>query len=226
MRRLMLVFAMLFGIVLTTAPLAVAQDAEVDVAEIGETVLAADPEALVEGLESPPEDDQLPEGFINPPSGTPANQEISEAFTSEVSSFEDTLATVNFTFDTDPEVVPGELSTGILTYVVLEEEVTEDVFDDYKAGLEEGISTPVAGTETSVEDLEVGGVEGALATFNQSDGSTSAVVQLLSVPVGNTIVIGTVVSGSQDEIDPEEVQTNAEDLTLAGIEYLGTLAEG
>lgn len=225
MRRLMLLFAMLFGIALTTAPLAAAQDAEVDVAEVSEAVLAADPETLVEGLETPPADDLLPEGFINPPSGTPANLEISEAFTSEVSSFPNTLATVNFTFDTDPEVVPGDLSTGILTYVVLEEEVTEDVFDDYKTGLEAGIATPVAGAETSVEDLEVGGVEGVLTTFNQSDDSSSAVVQLLSVPVGNTIVIGTVVSGSEDEIDPAGVQTNAEDLTLAGVEYLGTLAE-
>lgn len=226
MRRVILVLAMLLGIVLTTAPIAAAQSEEVDVADVSETVLAADPETLVTGLESPPEDDQLPEGFINPPSGTPANQEISEAFTNEISGFEDTLATVNFTFDTDPEVVSGELSTGILTYVVLEEEVTEDVFADYKSGLEEGVSTPVAGTETSVEDLEVGGVQGALATFNQSDSSSSVVVQLLSVPVGNTIVIGTVVSGSQDEIDPAEVQANAEALTLAGVEYLGTLAEG
>lgn len=225
MRRLMLVFAMLLGFTLTAAPLAVAQDEEVDVAEISETVLAADPDALLEGLESPPEDDQLPEGFVNPPSGTPANQEISEAFTSEVSEFDDTIATINFTFDTDPEVVPGEVSTGILTYIVLAEEVTEDVFDEYKSGLEESIATPVADTETSVEDVEVGGVEGVLVTFNQSDASTSAVVQLLSVPVGNTIVIGTVVSGSQEELDPAEIQTNAEELTLAGIEYLGTLAE-
>lgn len=224
MRRSMLVFAMLFGFILATAPLAVAQQEEVDVAEISETVLAADPEALVEGLESPPEDDQLPEGFVNPPSGTPANQEISEAFTSEVSDFDDTVGTINFTFDTDPEVVPGEVSTGILTYIVLEEEVTEDVFDDYRSGLEESIATPVAGAETSIEDVEVGGVEGVLVTFNQSDTSTSAVVQL-SVPVGNTIVIGTVVSGSLEEIDPAEIQTNAEELTLAGIEYLGTLAE-
>lgn len=225
MRRSMLVFAMLFGFILTTAPLAVAQDEEVDVAEISETVLAADPEALVEGLESPPEDDQLPEGFVNPPSGTPANQEISEAFTSEVSDFDDTLGTVNFIFDTDPEVVPGEVSTGILTYIVLEEEVTEEVFDEYRSGLEESIATPVAGADTSIEDVEVGGVESVLVTFNQSDGSTSAVVQLLSVPVGNTIVIGTVVAGSQEEIDPAEIQTNAEELTLAGIEYLATLAE-
>lgn len=225
MRRLMLVFAMLLGIVLTTAPLAVAQSEDVDVAEISDAVLDADPDTLIDGLESPPDDDQLPEGFINPPNGTPENEEISEAFTSEVSSFDNTLATVNFAFDTDPDVVPGEISTGILTYVVLEDEVTDDVFDDYKSGLEQGISTPTADTETSVEDLEVGGVDGVLATFNQSSESSTAVVQLLSVPVGNTIVIGTVVSGSQDEIDPEEVQANAEDLTLAGVAYLGTLAE-
>lgn len=207
MKRLMLVFAMLLGIVMTTAPLAVAQSDDVDVSEIGEAVLDADPDTLVEGLESPPEDDQLPEGFINPPSGTPENQEISEAFTNEVSSFDDTLATVNFAFDTDPDVVPGELSTGILTYVVLEDEVTDEVFDDYKSGLEQGISTPAAGTETAVEDLEVGGVDGVLATFNQTSDSSSVVVQLLSVPVGNTIVIGTVVSGGQDEIDSADVQS-------------------
>lgn len=225
MRRLILVFATLLGLMLATAPLVVAQGEKFDVAEIGELVLAADPETIVEGLESPPEDDQLPEGFVNPPSGTPANQEISEAFTSEVADLDGTVGTVNFTFDTDPDVVPGEVSTGILTYIVLEEEVTEEVFDDYRSGLEGSISTPVPGTETSVEDLDVGGVEGILATFNQSDGSSSAVVQLLSVPVGNTIVIGTVVAGSRDEIDPADVQANAEDLTEAGIEYLGTIAE-
>lgn len=226
MRRLMLVFAMLFGIVLTTAPLAVAQSDEVDVAEVGEAVLDADPEAIVEGLENPPDDDQLPEGFFNPPSGTPENEELGSAFELPVSDLEGSIASVNFAFDTDPEVIEGLISAGYLNYVVLEEEVTDDMLEDFKSGAEEGMEGNTDETiEFAVEDIEVGGANAVLITVTTTDEGASAVVQMVAVPVGNTFVIGTALVADQEEVDPAAVQTHAEELTLAGVEYLGTIAE-
>lgn len=226
MRRLMLVFAMLFGIVLTTAPLAVAQSDEVDVAEVGEAVLDADPEAIVEGLENPPDDDRLPEGFFNPPSGTPENEELGSAFELPVSDLEGSIASVNFAFDTDPEVIEGLISAGYLNYVVLEEEVTDDMLEDFKSGAEEGMESNTDETiEFAVEDIEVGGANAVLITVTTTDEGASAVVQMVAVPVGNTFVIGTALVADQEEVDPAAVQTHAEELTLAGVEYLGTIAE-
>lgn len=227
MRRLLLVFAMVFGIVLATAPLATAQTEDVDVAEVGEAVLEADPESLVDGLESPPEDDQLPEGFINPPSGTPENEDLGAAFELPVSDLEGSLASVNFAFDTDPEVIEGLISAGYLNVVVLEDEVTDDMLEDFKTGAEEGMeSNTDEDIEFAVEDIEVGGADAVLITVTTTDASASAVVQMVAVPVGNTFVIGTALVADEEEVDAAAVQTHAEDLTLAGVEYLGTLAEG
>lgn len=226
MRRLLLVFAMLFGIVLTTAPLAAAQSDDVDVAGVAESVLDADPEALVEGLEAPPADEDLPEGFINPPSGTPANEEIGEAFALPVSELEGSIASVNFAFDTDPDIIEGLLSGGYLNYVVLEEEVTEEDLDEFKSGAEQGMEEAADDTvEFALEDIEIGGSEAVLITVTTTESGASAVVQMVAVPVGNTFVVGTVLVADQEEVDAASVQTYAEDLTLAGIGYLGTLAE-
>jgi hypothetical protein len=226
MRRLLLVFAMLFGLLLTTAPLAAAQNDDVDVAEVGEAVLDADPETIVEGLENPPDDDQLPEGFINPPDGTPENEELGAAFELPVSDLEGSIASVNFAFDTDPDVIEGLISAGYLNYVVLEDEVTDDMLEEFKSGAEEGMENNTdESIEFAIEDIEVGGADAVLITVTTTDEGASAVVQMVAVPVGNAFVIGTALVADQEEVDAAAVQTHAEDLTLAGVEYLGTLAE-
>ncbi len=226
MRRLLLVIALLFGIVLTTAPLAAAQTDEVDVAEIGETVLDADPETIVEGLEEPPADEDLPEGFINPPDGTPENAELGAAFELPVSDLEGSLASVNFAFDTDPEEIEGLISSGYLNYVVLEDEVTSAMLEEFRDGAEQEVESNADDSlDFSVEDIELGGVDAVLISITTTDAGASAVVQMIAVPVGNAFVVGTVLVADQEEIDPATVQGYAEDLTLAGVEYLGTLAE-
>lgn len=226
--RLLLLLTLLAGLALSSAPLAAAQEGEedVDVTAIAETVLAADPEALVEALVDPPADADLPEGFLNPPDGTPANADLAENFQIPESEFPDAVGSINFPFDTDAEVIPGLVSAGYLNYVVLEEEITDEQLDEFRQGVEEGLGTPDAAIQSSVEDLTVGGVDGLLISVVTTQESVSAVVQLVVLPVGNTFVIGTALVADQGEVDQDEVQTFAEDLTLTGAEHLGMVAEG
>jgi hypothetical protein len=221
----MLVFAMLFGLSLSTAPLAAAQGEDVDIAAVSETVLEAEPEALVEGLAEPPADEDLPEGFLNPPSGTPENADLAESFELPVSEFEGAVGSVNFPFDTDPEVIPGLISAGYLNYIVTEEEITDGQLEEFKTGAEEGLGTPDASIESSVEDITVGDTDGVLITVVTTQDDASAVVQLVALPVGNTFVIGTALVADEGEIDAADVQTLAEDLTVAGVAHLGIVAE-
>ena len=227
MTRLLLLLTLLTGLVLSSAPLAAAQDEEedVDLAAIGETVLAADSEALVEALVDPPADEDLPEGFLSPPDGTPANADLAESFQLPASEFPEAVGSVTFPFDTDAEVIPGLISAGFLNYVIGEEEITDEQLDEFRQGAEEGIGTPEPGMQTSVEDITVGGVDGVLISFETEQDNISVAVQLGAVPVGNTFVIGTAVVADQGEVDADAVLTYAEDLTLAGAEHLGTVAE-
>lgn len=222
----MLVLAMLFCFVLSTAPMVAAQAEDVDVAAVSEAVLDADPEALVEGLEEPPADEDLPEGFINPPSGTPANADLAESFELPTSEIDGAIGSVNFPFDTDPEVIPGLVSAGYLNYIVIDEEITDDQLEDFKTGAEEGLAeSSDASIESTVEDITVGDTDGVLITVVTSQSGASAVVQLVALPVGNTFVIGTALVADQEEVDPADVQTHAEELTLAGVAHLGAVAE-
>lgn len=227
MRRLLLFLTILFGLVLSSAPLAAAQteEEEVDVAAVAETVLETDPEALVEALVDPPADEDLPEGFLSPPDGTPANADLAESFQLPASEFPDTIGSINFPFDTDAEVIPGLVSAGYLNYIVAEEEITDEQLEEFRKGAEEGLGTPDPAIQSSVEDITVGGVDGLLISVVTTQNNVSAVVQLVTLPVGNTFVIGTALVADQGEIDPDEVQTYAKDLTLAGVEHLGTVAE-
>jgi len=226
MRRVLMMFALVLGLVLTTAPLAAAQSDEVDVAEVGETVLDADPETIVEGLEEPPADEDLPEGFVNPPDGTPENAELGAAFELPVSDLEGSLASVNFAFDTDPQEIEGLISSGFLNYVVLEDEVTSQDLEQFREGAEQGVESNADDSiEFDIGDLELGGADAVLITITTTDPGASAVVQMIAVPVGNAFVVGTVLVADQEEVDAATVQGHAEDLTLAGVEYLGTLAE-
>lgn len=240
MSRLILVCTFLFGMMLASSGVVTGQETatDVDVAAIGEAVLEADPETYATGLETPPDDAILPEGFVNPASGVPENAEIIEQFTGAIGDIEGTVATVNHGFDTDPEIVSGLISAGILTYIVTDEEITADDLDEFEEGASEGLVTATpdaaAGDATpaglspqgAVERIDIGGVEAVVITVGVEQGGVSVVVQIVAVPVGNTMAIGTVLIADQEAVDQEEVLGFAEALTLAGVEHIGTVAEG
>ncbi|MDQ3653497.1 MAG: hypothetical protein M3457_00260, partial [Chloroflexota bacterium] len=241
MTRLILACLFLLGMMGTVTGMASARQTEtnVDIAAISETVLEAGPEALAAGLETPPDDAILPEGFINPPSGVSENAEIIEQFTGVVggiNNIEGATSNVSHAFETDPAIVPGLFSTGIITYVVTDAAIDAGVVDEYEmnalqrvgtatpaSGAESGATPSAVAPESSVQRIDINGTEAVLATVNIGLGGVSAILQNVAVPVGNTLVIGTVLVADQGEVDREQVLAFAEALTLAGVEHLGTV---
>lgn len=239
-RRMLLVLTFVLGALLSVVGAAAAQDPapEIDIAAIGDVVLGTDPEALAVALETPPEDAGLPEGFVNPPSGTPEYAELVEEFAGGIGEIEGAIGSTSHGFNTDPAVVPGLISTGIITYIVAEEEITAEDLDDFEEGASERPeratpaavaevdgATPALETDIAVERFELGGAEAVVITFSVELGATSAVVQIVAVPVGNTMVMGSAVVADLGPVDAGEVQEFAEALTLAGVAHLAAVAE-
>src|SRR5680860_726675 len=113
MFRLMSAFLLALGLVCSSVVAVTAQDVVAtpagegtDVAAVAATVLGADPNALLTGLETPLADEDLPPGFVNPPTGEqPANADIVAAFTLPEVGLQETIGTVTHPFNTDPEAI-------------------------------------------------------------------------------------------------------------------------
>lgn len=237
-RRLLLVFTFLLGAVLTTSGIVAAQETDIDIAAVSEVVLAADPDAVAAGLETPPDDADLPEGFLNPPSGIPENADVIEDFTGGIGDVEGTIGNVSHAFDTDTSVVPGSMSSGVISYLVDDEEITPDDFSEFEDDLRQEFeiatpdsendiddATPSSAPQRSVDRIDLGGLEAVVITVVTEEAGISAVVHLVAVPVGHTLVIGTALVADQGTVDPDDVLPFAEALTLAGVAYLATVAE-
>ena len=222
---------LLMGLVLSTGNAVAAQEIETettaDVDAVAESVLAVDPEDLAVALEEAPTDADLPEGFLAPVDGTPENAEVVDAFSSGLGELEGAVGNVTHGLDTDPDVVPGMLSSGILTYITADEEISDSDLDDFQDGIEEGLDSS-SGTfsEGSVDRVEVQGTDAVLVTLVLEEEGTSVVVQMLAIPVGNTMVVATVLVVDTTTVDAADVEPFTAELAVAGVNYLGTVAEG
>lgn len=231
MKRLVVLVLLMMGMVLSAGNAVAAQDiettTEADVEAIAELALDADPEALATELETAPADADLPEGFTAPASGTPENADIVDAFSTGLGEIEGAVANVTHGFDTDPAVVPGLISAGILTYIVVEDEITSDDLDDFAEGIESGLGDSEAAgyTEATVEEVSVNGGDAILVTLGMEASGMTAVVQMLAIPVGNTMVISTVLSVGEEAIDSADLTPITAELAVAGVAYLGSAAE-
>lgn len=219
-------FVALVALVLTfvlAGPAVAAQDAaELDA--IAESVLAVDSADLVAALEEPITDQDLPGGFLAPVNGEPENAEIINAFVDGMGDLGGVATPVNIGLDTDPAVVQGLLSTAVISYMVADEEITSSDLDDFTKGLETGlVGDPTM--EGTVEPTELFGSDAVLATISVEQSGVFVVVQMLAIPVGNTMVIGVLLVADQVETDPTDVLPLTENLTVAGVEYLGKAAE-
>lgn len=240
MSRFLLVVSILAGMMLSVTGPAAAQETanDVNVAAIAAIVLGADPEALFTGLETPPGDAELPDGFINPPAEGSVSAGLVDQLTGTTEALVDlegTIGSVSHGYDTNPEIVPGVLSAGAITYIVADRAITSGDLDlieerarqDVAVGAPAaGASTPEVESEGSVQRLELNGGDAVLVTVAANLGLINGVVQIVAVPVGNTMVIGTVLVADQGEIDAATVLPFTENLTLAGVAHLGTVAEG
>ncbi len=234
-RLLLLAATLLWSVLLASAPttLAAQEAPEVDVQALGQTVIGIDTQSLATALEEPIAEDQLPEGFISaeyvdPDASPEASEELSEQGLIPTSDLPGTEASVAYSIEGDPEVLGGVVTINSLNYVIINpEDVTDTLLDDIRKGVEEGIGTPTAtGSEAAVEETEIAGTEALLLTFNVTDETANAAVQMYMVPVGNVIVIGLVTVADQEEVDPETVRVPAEELTIAGIAHLGMVVDG
>jgi hypothetical protein len=240
MRKIVLVLTMLVGFAFATSPLAMAQG-DVDIDAVSETVLAADTDALLTELETPMADENLPEGFSEAEFADP-EQATAEEGVLPSEDLEGTLGSVAYTLSYEPagtaspeagatttdEATPGldmsALSFGFasVNYVVFEEELDSGDLEDFKDGAQHGIDEEEG--QASVEDITIGDTDGVLLTYIIEDSGVQSAVQMVAVPVGNVMVMSMVVLAST-EVDADAIQTDSENLVLAGIEHLGTVAE-
>lgn len=221
-RRLFALVALILTFVLA-GPAVAAQDAA-ELETIAEVVLDTDPADLVAALEEPITDGDLPGGFLAPVDGVPENAEIIDAFVGGMGDLGGVATPVNQGLDTDPELIPGLLSTAVITYMVSEQEITEDALADFANGVEEGLTDDPT-MEGVVEQVELYDSEAVLTTLTLEQEGIFVVVQMLAIPVGSTMVVGTLLTADQTEVDPTDILPLTEDLTVAGVEYLGTAAE-
>ncbi len=232
MVRLVSVVALVFGLIVSSSLVVTAQikDAasgvgEEDIAAIAESVLEADPNNLLEGLETPPDDRDLPDGFFNPPSGVPANADVIEAFAVPIDDLDGAIGSVSHGFDTDGAVIEGLLSAGIINFIVVDAEFTDRDLDEFEEGAAAGVDDGEPGLAGSVDRIEISGAEAVLIMVELEEAGIFGAVQVIAVPVGNTLLLGTVVVADTGEVDPDVVLEHAEALVVAGAVYLGEVAE-
>ena len=241
-RTMLLVLSMLMGVVFSTSPLASAQE-DVDIQAVSETVLGAEAEALLTGLETPIADADLPAGFSAAEFVDP-DQATGEEGVIPAEDLDGTLGSVAYMIGYEPSATDdavaspesgaAPLSFGFssLNYVVFEDELGPEELEEFKAGVEEGIAgesaaTPAAGEASenaTVEDITVGDTDAVLLTYIIEEEGVQSVVQMVAVPVGNVMVMSMVVLAAES-VDADALRADAESLALSGVDYLGTVAE-
>jgi hypothetical protein len=236
LRLFTLVAALLGSLLLTAAPSAIAanyQTPTVDIATTASTVSGIDPQELATALESPIAADALPRGFTSAvffdPDTTPgASDQPSDQGIIPTTQIPGTEASVAYTVEGDTSVLGGIATINSLNYVIVDPaQMGDDVLGDIREGVEQGLATPVpGGTEVGIEEVELGGAPALLLTFTVADASANAVVQMHIVPVGNVIVVGLVTVADQTQVNPADVLVPSQELTLAGISHLATIAQG
>lgn len=219
LRSLMVIISLFISLVVATAAPLAAQSDEVDIAEIGDVVLDADPDALLEGLEEPIADRDLPEGFADAEFQDP-DDATAESGLVGGDSLEGAIGSVAYILTADEDVVGG-LGTANIQYVLFDEsEISDTMVDDFIEGAEGGLDSLPEGTEGSVESIELEGEDAALMTVS----AEGVVVQYVAIPVGNVFVFGSVIL-SGETLDADDVVEFTEALTLSAITHLGEVAE-
>src|SRR5699024_7788809 len=144
----------------------------------------ADLDTLLTNLETPPADDQLPDGFANAQYADPESASADEGVL-PASDLQGSAGSAAYSIEWEPtaaagtaEATPDMASSNFavrfatLNYVFFDEEITSDDLADFKEGAEQGIAgaaSPEAGTETQVQDIQIGGQDAVLLTYVLQD---------------------------------------------------------
>jgi hypothetical protein len=229
MRKFFLLLAMIASLSFAAGPIAMAQD-DVDLDSVSEIVMGADSQALLTELETPMADEDLPAGFSNATYVDPETASGDEGVL-PASDLEGAEGSVAYMVDWDPTSVEGTpevaaspaadgfaIRIATLNYVVFDQEITSDDLDSFKTEVENGLGTE-ANAESMVETVEVNGTDAVLLTYQINEDDLQSIVQMVALPVGNTMV------EAGAEVDADALQTASEELALSGASYLGTVAE-
>lgn len=229
MKRLLFIFAVVASLAFVAAPATMAQ-VDVDIDQVAEATLDADLDTLIADMETPMADEDLPEGF----SGAmymPPEEASSDMGAIPADDLEGSEGSIAYMVDyapgggmATPDAAAMSIGLGSVNYVFVDEEITEDDLEDFRKGAEEGIASEEEGT-ASVEEIEIDGTPAVLLTYVIEEQGATSVVQMIAVPVGNTMVMSMAVHAAAS-VDEDAVYADAEALVLASIAHLGETAEG
>ncbi len=233
-KRFFVLFSVVASLLLASTSTFAAQSGNVDVAGIGKDVLAANPKALLDGLQTPMRNSALPKGFSDATysdiSATPAAN--SKDCLYNASNLSGTEGAVGYTVAADTTELGVPYVCASINYVVFNvNELGNTPLKDFKKGVMEGLGATGQGTPDAqgglakVIDTKVAGEPAVLLTYSLNSKGTSVVVQTLAIPVGNVFVISLVTYGDTGKVDSKAAATYANELTVAAIDHLGTVAK-
>lgn len=229
MRKLFTFVALLVSLMMASSAV-VAQTPEsdfsgVDIEAVAETTLNTDLETLTAAMEEPMADSALPAGFSNATFVDPSTA-TSEDLVLPTEDLEFAEGSAAYTVDYEPESNGMVIGFSSLNYVFVGDEITQEDLDDFSEGASGGLGDDVSGAETSIEDIQINGVDAVLISYELDEDGILSVVQMIAIPVGNTMVLGMVVAASDDpSLNAGTIKADAENLVLAGIDHLGVVAE-
>lgn len=243
-KRLIILFTVVISVMLASTTTIAAQSSEPDVAAISKSVLSANPQALIEGLQTPMGDSALPrdftgaefhdiEGKSTPVEATPASGSSTSDCLYDASGLKGTEGAVGYSVVGDTAALGVPYVCASINYVVFNESALgSHPLADFKSGIEQGLQssagegTPDAqGGLAKIVDVQVAGEDAVLLTYTLDSKSTSVVVQTLALPVGNVFVISLVTLGDINTVDSAAAETYANELTVAAIDHLGMVAK-
>ena len=230
MRKIVLVFALITSLLLASMPVAAQGTPEadfsgVDIEAVAEAALDADLDNLITGMEEPMDESALPGGFTAPAFIDPETA-TSEDLVLPADDLEFSEGSVAYNIEYEPDTTGFSIGLSSLNYAFVDGEITEDDMEDFKEGATEGLEEDASGAEMSVEDIPINGVDAVLISYELVEEDILSVVQMVAMPVGNTMVMSMVVAASDDlDMNKEQVRTDAENLLLSGVQHLGTVAE-
>ena len=230
MRKIVMLFALIASLLLASVPAAAQGTPEadfnaVDIESAAEATLATDLDDLLTDMEEPIDESLLPTGFSAPEFVDP-EKATSDDLVLPAEDLAFSEGSVAYSIDYEPDTTGFSIGMSSLTFVFVDGEITASDMDDFKEGATQGLEDDGSGAEMAVEDIEINGVDAVLISYELVEDDIISVVQMVAMPVGNTMVMSMVVAASDDlEMDTEQVRTDAENLLLAGVQHLGTVAE-
>lgn len=226
MRKLTMLLSLILGLMLVSSPVSAqgtpeADSTDVDIQAIAETTLSADLDTMIENLQVPIPDSDLPERFSSAEYVDPT-EVTDEDLVLPMEDIAFAEGGVGFNVDYDPQANGLAIGMSSLNFILVDGEISDEDMEDFK----DGASGDGEDEDLVIEDIEINGVDGVLISVEIEEDGIISIVQMIAVPVGNTMVLSMVVAASDDPtLDSRTVRADADRLLFAGIAHLSAAAD-